>query len=85
MELMHYYLKPNITSMRILRNIYFAIFDSHLYYSCIAWTKSINAVSKLIIYSSEQSTTNINFKDQVFHSSEFFSAISILKSGDKTT
>ena len=41
-----------------LCNIYFAILDSHLSYSCVVWAQSINTVSRLIIYSSKESTTN---------------------------
>ena len=29
----------NYVNMKTLRNIYFAIFDSHLSYSCIVWAK----------------------------------------------
>ena len=34
--------------MKTLRNIYFAVFDSHLRES-IAWAQNINAVRRLII------------------------------------
>ena len=36
-------------NMKILRNIYFAIFDSHLSYSGIVWAQNINTIRRLII------------------------------------
>ena len=39
----------NYVNMKTLRNIYFAIFDSHLSYSCIVWALIINTVRRLII------------------------------------
>ena len=38
----------NYVNTKTLRNIYFAIFDSHLSYSCIAWAQDINTVWRLI-------------------------------------
>ena len=35
--------------MKTLRNIYFAIFDPHLTYSCIVWAQEINTLNRLII------------------------------------
>ena len=53
-------LKIRNVNMKTLRNIYFAIFDSHLSYSCIAWAQNINP--KEIDCSSEESTSNNEFK-----------------------
>ena len=39
----------NYLNTKTLRNIYFAIFDSHLSYSCIVWTQNINTVRRLTI------------------------------------
>ena len=39
----------NYLNIKTLRNIYFAIFDSHLNYSCIVWAQNINTVRRLII------------------------------------
>ena len=39
----------NYVNIKTLRNIYFAIFDSHLSYSCIVWAQNINTVRRLII------------------------------------
>ena len=39
----------NYVNMKTLRNIYFAIFDSHLSYSCIVWSQDMNTGRRLII------------------------------------
>ena len=39
----------NYVNMKRLRNIYFAIFDSHLSYSCIVWAQNIKTVRRLTI------------------------------------
>ena len=39
----------NYVNTETLRNIYFAIFDSHLSYSCIVWAQNINTVRRLIV------------------------------------
>ena len=36
----------NYLKMKTLRNIYFAIFDSHQSYSCIVWAQNINTVKR---------------------------------------
>ena len=70
--------------MKTLRNIYYAIFDSHLTYSCIVWAQNINTVNRLIILQ-KKALRIMNFKDQLFHSSPLFSENNILKFTDKTT
>ena len=70
--------------MKTIRNIYFAIFDSHVTYSCIVSAQNINTVNRLIILQ-KKAPRIINFKDQLFHSSSFFSENNILKFGDKMT
>ena len=74
----------NYVNMKTLRNIYFAIFDSHLSYSCIVWAQNINTVGKLIILQ-KRALRIMNFKDQLFHSSPLFSLNNILKLGNKIT
>ena len=74
----------NHLNTNILRNIYCAIFDSHLSYSCIAWAQNINTVRRLIILQ-KKALRIMNFKDQLFHSSPLFSSNNILKFGDKIT
>ena len=39
----------NYVNTETLTNIYFAIFDSHLIYSCIVWAQNINTVRTLIV------------------------------------
>ena len=74
----------NYVNMKTLRNIYYAIFDSHLTYSCIVWAQNINTVNRLIILQ-KKALRIMNFKDQLFHSSPLFSENNILKFIDKTT
>ena len=70
--------------MKTLRNIYYAIFDSHLTYSCIFWTQKINTVNRLIILQ-KKALRIMKFKDQLFHSIPLFSENNILKFIDKIT
>ena len=63
------------------KNIQFPIFDSHLNYSCIVWAQNNNTVRRS--HSSEESTSNMNFKDQLFHSSPVFSSNNICKICDR--
>ena len=72
----------NYVNMKTLRNIYYAIFDSHLTYSCIVWAQNINTVNRLIILQ-KKALRIMNFKDQLFHSSPLFSENNILKFIDK--
>ena len=37
----------NYVNTKTLRNIYFAIFDAHLNYSCIVWAQNVNTVKRL--------------------------------------
>ena len=74
----------NYVNMKTLRNIYYAIFDSHLTYSCIVWAQNINAVNRLIILQ-KKALRIMNFKDQLFHSCPLFSENNILKLTDKIT
>ena len=74
----------NYVNMKTLRNIYYAIFDSHLTYSCIVWAQNINTVKRLIVVQ-KKALRIMNFKDQLFHSSPFFSENNILKFTGKIT
>ena len=58
-------------NMKILRNIYFAIFDSHLNYSGIVWAQNINTIWRLIILH-KKALWIMNFKDQLFIQVHFF-------------
>ena len=68
----------------LLRNIYFAIFNSHLNYSCIVWVQNINTVKRLIILQ-KKALRIMHFKHQLFHSSPLSSLNNILKFGDRIT
>ena len=71
-------------NIKTLRNIYFAIFESHLSYSCIVWAQNINTVRRLNVLQKE-ALRIMNLKDQLFYSSPLFSSNNILKFGDKIT
>ena len=65
-----------------LVHIYFAIYDSHLSYSCIVWAQNVNTVRRLIILQ-KKALPIMNFKDQLSHSSPLCSSNNILKFGHK--
>ena len=62
----------NYVNMKTLRNIYCAIFDSHLSSSCIVSTQNIDTVRRLTILQ-KKALRIMNFKNQLFHSSPLFS------------
>ena len=70
--------------MKTLRNIYYAIFDSHLTYSCIVLAQIINTVNRLIVLQ-KRTLRIMNFKDQLFPWSPLFSENNILKFNEKIT
>ena len=75
----------NYVNTKTLRNIYFAIFDSHLSYSCIVWAQHINAFSRLIILQ-KKITRNNEFQTPVILFKPIFHCKNIiLKFGDKNT
>ena len=74
----------NYVITKNLRTIYFAIFDSQISNSCIVWAENINTVRRLIVLQ-KKALRIMNFKDQLFHSSQLFSSNKILKFGDKIT
>ena len=74
----------NYVNTKTLRNIYFAIFDSHLSYSCIVWAQNFNTIRRLIIIY-KKALQIMNFKDQLFHLTPRFSSNNSLKFGDKIT
>ena len=74
----------NYVNIKTLRNIYFVTFDSHLSYSYIVWDQNINTV-RIFTILQKKTLRIMNFKDQLFYSSPFFSSNYILKFGDKIT
>ena len=59
----------NYVYTKTLRNIYFAIFDSHLSYSCI-WAQNINATRRLIVLQ-KKALRILNFKTNYFIQDHF--------------
>ena len=74
----------NYVNIKILKNIYFVLFDSHLSCSYIVWAQNINTVRRLIIFQ-KKALRIMNLKDQLFHSSPLSSSNNFLKFGDKIT
>ena len=70
--------------MKTLRIIYFAIFDSHLSYSCIVWAQNINTVRRFTILQ-KNGIGIMNFKYQLSYSLPLFSSNNILKFDEKIT
>ena len=62
-EIMKKNLKKIMKNKKKLRNIYFAIFDSHLSRLCIFWAQNINTVNRLITLQKKVLRIT-NFKDQ---------------------
>ena len=71
----------NYVHMKTLRNIYYAIFDSHVTYSRIVWAQTLIQ----LIDSLWKAPPIMNFKDQLFHSSPLFSENNFLTFIDKIT
>ena len=77
---MHYYV-----NMKTLRNIYFAIYESHQRYSCIVWAQNINTARRLTILQKkalhEFQRPILSFKSTILLKQVY----NIFKSGDKIT
>ena len=69
-------------SLKILRSIYFAIFDSYLSYCCLVWAQNHSTIQQIIILQ-KKGIRIINFHPRNFHTSPLFKQISILKFQDK--
>ena len=70
-------------SLKILRPIYFAIFDSYLSYCCLVWTQNYSTIQQIIILE-KKGYKIIYFQSRNFHSSPLFKQKSILRFQDKT-
>ena len=68
-------------SLKILRSIYFAIFDSYLSYCCLVWAQNCSTIQLIIIF--KKAIRIINFQQRNFHTSPLFKQNSILKFQDK--
>ena len=64
-------------SLKILRAIYFGIFDSYLPYCCLVWAQNFSTIQR------KRTARIINFQPRNFHTSPLFRQNSILKFQDK--
>ena len=69
-------------SLKILRSIYFAIFDSYLSCCCLVWAQNCSTIQRIIILQ-KKAIRIINFQPRNFHTSPLFKQNSILKFQDK--
>ena len=69
-------------SLKILRSIYFAIFDSYLSYCCLVWVQNYSTIQRIIILQ-KKAVRIINLQPRNFHTSPLFKQNSILKFQDK--
>ena len=69
-------------SPKILRSIYFAIFDSHSYYCCLVWAQNFSGIKRILILQ-KKAVRIINFQPRNSHTSPLFKQNFILKFQDK--
>ena len=69
-------------SLKILRSIYFAIFDSYLSYCCLVWAQNSSTIQRIVILQ-KKAVRIINFQPKNSHTSPLFKQSSILKFQDK--
>ena len=69
-------------SCKILRSIYFAIFNSYLSYCCLVWTQNCSTIQRIVILQ-KKAIRIINFQPRNSHTSHLFKQSSILKFKDK--
>ena len=69
-------------SLKILRPIYFAIFDSYLSYCCLVWAQNFSTIQQILILQ-KKAVRIINFQPRNFHTSPLFKQNTILKFENK--
>ena len=69
-------------SCKILRSIYFAIFDSYISYCCLVWTQNCSTIQQIVILQ-KKAMRIINFQSRNSHTSHLFKQSSILKFQDE--
>ena len=69
-------------SCKILRSIYFAIFESYLSHCCLVWAQSCSTIQRIVILQ-KKAIRIINFQPRNSHTSHLFKQSSILKFQDK--
>ena len=65
-------------SLKILRSIYFAIFDSYLSYCCLIWAQNRSTIQRILILQ-KKSVRIINFQPRNSYTSPLFKQKFILK------
>ena len=69
-------------SLKILRYIYFAIFDSYLSYCCLVWSQNCCTIQRVVILQ-KKAARIINFQPRNSHTSPLFNQSYILKFQNK--
>ena len=69
-------------SLKILRLIYFAIFDSYLSYCYLVWAQNFSTIQQIVILQ-KKAVRIVNFQPRNSHTSPLFKQNSILKFQDK--
>ena len=69
-------------SLRILRSIYFATFDSYLSYCCLVCAQNFSTIQRILILQ-KKAVRIVNFQKRNFHTSPLFKQNSILKFQNK--
>ena len=72
----------NYVSLKILRPLYFTIFDSYLSYCCLVWAQNFSTIQRIVILQ-KKAVRIITFQPRNFHTSPLFKQNSILKFQDK--
>ena len=67
---------------KILRFIYFAIFESHLNYCSLVWAQNYNAINCLVLLQ-KKALTITNYQPRNFHTSPLFRKTFVLTFKDK--
>ena len=67
---------------KTLKSIYHAIFESHLFYSCLVWAQNINSIKRLYILQ-KKSLRLMYFLNRNAHTTPLFKDSNILKFPDK--
>ena len=65
-------------SPKILRSIYFALFDSYLSYCCLVWDQNFGTIQRIVTLQ-KKAIRIINFEPWYFHTNPLFKQKSILK------
>ena len=67
---------------KILRSIYFAIFETNLNYSSLVWAQNYNAINRLVILQ-KKGLRIMNYQPRKSHTSSLFRKAAVLKFKDK--